>query len=813
MSTYKKIMLTINAETGEIVDPSDGSAIVSEKRPSLRSGEKAIFCLSFVDSNLEAYSFNSGDTFEIGGDIDYVSDASEGTLSGTLTTGNSVTSISASGLNADNVSSTGHLRIYNSSSEMERIEYSAYNSTTGVFTVDHTMTSSFADGDKLVVEDELMFYSGNDQVDISGDWDDIERASGKISIRIDATADAFKDKIESLISKDVYFEVRRYPLGGSTLSTICHDMLTAENSIINTGDNPAVTNPQFLTQTSADARYQQFDIDAVEDNIASFDANGNTQDSGYAPSDFQAVSEKGQVSGYASLDGTGKVPSSQLPALALTDIYVAANETEQLALDAQEGDVCVRSDLNKSYVHNGGSAGTMADWQELLTPTDAVLSVAGKTGAVTLEAGDITDFDTEVGNNSDVSANTTHRGTTSGNPHQVKWSEISDVTLASVASGDMFYWNQTAELMKQVKAIGASTGDVPTLQSDGSVAYESPSSGDMSKSTYDTDDDGAVDMAEGLKETSGPTSLSMGSVSDGQFLKRDGSTIIGGTPAGAGDVTGPGSSTDNAVVRFDGVGGDTIQNSGVIIDDSNNIDTAGAVQTDTVSEHTATNGVAIDGLTIKDAGFALGSDADGDVYYRSSGALTRLAKGTANQVLKMNSGATAPEWGTGSGGMWTLVERWQPGSATASHTFSSLDGNTDLRYLIVSRIVGSGSTGQYFARPNDDSTSGHYHVQTMDVTNTSTEFTRYATWTGFDIGFTGDSDYCFSRAEIDAASGINRLCLSNYMRCTSTLTMSTGQFAQMWLDSSTNITSITVNAPSSGYFDSGSCIELWKLSQ
>lgn len=37
---------------------------------------------------------------------------------------------------------------------------------------------------------------------------------------------------------------------------------------------------------------------------------------------------------------------------------------------------------------------------------------------------------------------------------------------------------------------------------------------------------------------------------------------------GGGDFTGPGSSTDNALVRFDGTGGKTGQNSGVIIDDN-----------------------------------------------------------------------------------------------------------------------------------------------------------------------------------------------------------------------------------------------------
>jgi hypothetical protein len=41
-----------------------------------------------------------------------------------------------------------------------------------------------------------------------------------------------------------------------------------------------------------------------------------------------------------------------------------------------------------------------------------------------------------------------------------------------------------------------------------------------------------------------------------------------------------------------------------------------------------------------------GSDATGDVYYRNGTTFTRLAKGTAGQFLKMNSGATLPEWGS-----------------------------------------------------------------------------------------------------------------------------------------------------------------------
>lgn len=60
----------------------------------------------------------------------------------------------------------------------------------------------------------------------------------------------------------------------------------------------------------------------------------------------------------------------------------------------------------------------------------------------------------------------------------------------------------------------------------------------------------------------------------------------------AGDVTGPGSSTDNAVVRFDSTTGKLIQNSVVTIDNSGNIATAGTVDGRDVS----TDGGKLDGI-------------------------------------------------------------------------------------------------------------------------------------------------------------------------------------------------------------------------
>jgi fibronectin-binding autotransporter adhesin len=64
----------------------------------------------------------------------------------------------------------------------------------------------------------------------------------------------------------------------------------------------------------------------------------------------------------------------------------------------------------------------------------------------------------------------------------------------------------------------------------------------------------------------------LGASTDGYVLTTGGAGTI---PAwevapGSGSFSGPGSSTDNAVIRFNGTGGNTGQNSGVTIDDSNN---------------------------------------------------------------------------------------------------------------------------------------------------------------------------------------------------------------------------------------------------
>jgi hypothetical protein len=96
------------------------------------------------------------------------------------------------------------------------------------------------------------------------------------------------------------------------------------------------------------------------------------------------TTQKGAVNGIAELDGNGLVPTHHLPALAISHTSVVASQAAMLALTAQVGDVAVRTDVNKSFILTADPASTLANWQELLSPTDAVLSVDGNIGAISL---------------------------------------------------------------------------------------------------------------------------------------------------------------------------------------------------------------------------------------------------------------------------------------------------------------------------------------------------------------------------------------------------------------------------------------------
>ena len=89
----------------------------------------------------------------------------------------------------------------------------------------------------------------------------------------------------------------------------------------------------------------------------------------------------------------------------------------------------------------------------------------------------------------------------------------------------------------------------------------------------------------------------------------------------------------------------------------------------------------------------------GDIVYGSAAdTMARLGIGTANQVLRVNSGATAPEWATpAAGGAMTLLSTTTLSGATT--TISSID-QTYKSIVLYFYGVNAGSGGSFYINPN-----------------------------------------------------------------------------------------------------------------
>jgi hypothetical protein len=123
------------------------------------------------------------------------------------------------------------------------------------------------------------------------------------------------------------------------------------------------------------------------------------------------ISDAGQALGAATLDESGKVPSAQLPSY--VDDVIEAADFESLPETGETGKIYVTLDTRKIYRWSGsiyveiaaspGTTDSVPEGTTNLYYTDArasaaapVQSVAGKTGAVSLEIADIASLQTSL---------------------------------------------------------------------------------------------------------------------------------------------------------------------------------------------------------------------------------------------------------------------------------------------------------------------------------------------------------------------------------------------------------------------------------
>ena len=166
------------------------------------------------------------------------------------------------------------------------------------------------------------------------------------------------------------------------LSKLAVDPLARAN---HTGTQTASTISDFDTQVRTN-RLDQMTAPtaAVSLNSQKITNLASPTDTGDAVSLGYISGQLGVANGIAPLDGSGKVPLDHIPASAIAEVFVVSTQAAMLALSAGVGDIAVRTDLNKSFILQATPATTLGNWIELLTPTDAVLSVDGLTGAVSL---------------------------------------------------------------------------------------------------------------------------------------------------------------------------------------------------------------------------------------------------------------------------------------------------------------------------------------------------------------------------------------------------------------------------------------------
>lgn len=94
------------------------------------------------------------------------------------------------------------------------------------------------------------------------------------------------------------------------------------------------------------------------------------------------------LAGKADLVG-GVIPTAQIPAIALTEVFTVSSQAAMLALTAQTGDFAIRSDVSKTFVLSAMPASTLGNWVELAVPGGGVASVNGQTGIVVLGKADV----------------------------------------------------------------------------------------------------------------------------------------------------------------------------------------------------------------------------------------------------------------------------------------------------------------------------------------------------------------------------------------------------------------------------------------
>ena len=109
---------------------------------------------------------------------------------------------------------------------------------------------------------------------------------------------------------------------------------------------------------------------ALTDTPNSYAAHGtNVLQVNAAENAVEFVLGRGVANGFASLDASGLLPNSQLPPLAISDFLgTVGSQVAMLALVGQNGDWCIRSDLNTVWIVTATPSSLIGSWTQMVYP-------------------------------------------------------------------------------------------------------------------------------------------------------------------------------------------------------------------------------------------------------------------------------------------------------------------------------------------------------------------------------------------------------------------------------------------------------------
>jgi hypothetical protein len=234
---------------------------------------------------------------------------------------------------------------------------------------------------------------------------------------------------------------------------------------------------------------------------------------------------------------------------------------------------------------------------------------------------------------------------------------------------------------------------------------------------------------------------SSGTFADGEdtFIGFTRSGDKGADGAGSGDVSGPGSATDNAVVRWDGTSGQLVQNSGVTINDSGDLTANNLSGTNTGDEVAASESTAgvVELATTAEA--EAGTDTVRAVTPAgAAAAIAALAVSPANPNLIINGNMALAQRGTSfaspSSGSYTLDRFYWNFSGSGAVTITQdtdvptiaeagIDFKTSMKIDVTTADASLGATDTYsIIQPIEGFNTAHLGFGASDAATVTLSF-------------------------------------------------------------------------------------------